>query len=122
MTDYAFINQDNVVVQVITGIDGATTQLHNGTEIGGSLEAWEQFYQNQSQHSGSICKHTNTTGYRKQLASVGFTYNADADVFIAPQPHPSWTLDSNHDWQPPTPRPTEGNYSWSEAELVWVAI
>lgn len=58
---------------------------------------------------------------RKQYAGIGYTYDADADVFIAPQPYPSWTLDSNHDWQPPTPKP-EGDFYWSEAELVWVAI
>jgi len=58
---------------------------------------------------------------RKQYAGIGFTYDLAADVFVAPQPFPSWTLDSNHDWQPPTPKP-EGNYYWNEAELEWVAI
>jgi hypothetical protein len=46
---------------------------------------------------------------------------ADADVFVAPQPFPSWTLDSNHDWQPPTPKP-EGNYVWFEPNQVWIEI
>jgi len=58
---------------------------------------------------------------RKQYAGIGYTYNSVADVFVAPQPFPSWTLDSNHDWQPPTPKP-DGNYYWNETELVWVAI
>jgi hypothetical protein len=54
---------------------------------------------------------------------IGWTYNSTADVFIAPQPYPSWTLDSNFDWQPPTPMPsTGGPYRWSEEELAWVAI
>ena len=61
--------------------------------------------------------------FRKQYAGIGFTYDSVADVFVAPQPYPSWTLDSNHDWQPPTPMPTDGKmYSWNEEELVWVAI
>jgi len=56
-------------------------------------------------------------------ANIGDTYDPDADVFVAPQPYPSWTLDSNHDWQPPTPMPfTGGPYMWSEEELVWVAV
>jgi hypothetical protein len=61
---------------------------------------------------------------RKQYAGIGFTYDADADVFVAPQPFPSWTLDSNHDWQPPTPMPAEENkrYMWSEQNLQWVEI
>jgi len=60
---------------------------------------------------------------RKQYAGVGYTYDAVADVFISPQPFDSWTLDSNHDWQPPTPKPsTGGPYRWSEEELEWVAV
>ena len=60
---------------------------------------------------------------RKQFAGIGYAYNSTADVFIAPQPYPSWTLDSNFDWQPPTPMPsTGGTYRWSEEELEWVAI
>jgi hypothetical protein len=57
---------------------------------------------------------------RKQYAGIGYTYDADADVFIAPKPHESWSLDSNHDWQAPTPKP-EGDYSWDESALAWVA-
>jgi len=58
---------------------------------------------------------------RKQYAGIGYTYDAVADVFVAPQPYPSWTLDSNHDWQPPTPKP-DGNYSWDEAQLKWIEL
>jgi len=60
---------------------------------------------------------------RKQYAGIGYDYDPIADVFVAPQPYPSWTLDENHDWQPPTPMPTDGErYSWDEEELEWVAI
>jgi hypothetical protein len=59
--------------------------------------------------------------FRKQYAGPGFRYDAEADVFIAPQPYPSWTLDGNHDWQAPTPRPeTPGMWVWDEATLSWV--
>ena len=61
--------------------------------------------------------------FRNQYAGVGFTYDADADVFVAPQPFPSWTLDANHDWQPPTPMPTDGKfYMWNEETLAWVEV
>lgn len=56
---------------------------------------------------------------RKQFAGIGCTYNADADVFIAPQPFPSWTLDESHDWQPPIPCP-EGMHRWNEETQEWV--
>ena len=58
---------------------------------------------------------------RKQFAGVGYSYDSTADVFIAPKPFASWTLDSNHDWQPPTPKP-DGEYLWNESQLQWVLI
>jgi len=52
---------------------------------------------------------------------IGWTF--DGTNFVAPQPYPSWTLDENHDWQPPTPKPsTGGPYRWSEEDQEWVAI
>jgi hypothetical protein len=122
MAHYALINSNNVVVQVITGVDETVTQLDNNVEVGGSTEAWEQFYENQPWHSGLTCKRTSyNNNIRKQYAGIGFTYDADADVFVAPQPYGSWTLDENHDWQPPTPKP-EGNYAWFEPNQQWIEI
>ena len=124
MAHYAFIDSNNVVVKVLTGVDETVTQLDGDVEVGGSTEAWEQFYENQPWHLGLTCKRTSYNHkIRKQYCGIGFTYLADADVFVAPQPYPSWTLDSNHDWQPPTPMPsTGGPYKWSEEELEWVAV
>ena len=60
---------------------------------------------------------------RKQFAAVGYKYDSTNDVFIVPQPFDSWTLDSNFDWQPPTPYPTDGKtYSWNEDTLSWELI
>ena len=59
--------------------------------------------------------------FRKQFAGVGYSYDKAADVFISDQPFPSWTLDENHDWQPPTPRP-DGNYTWNEETQAWDQI
>lgn len=57
-------------------------------------------------------------GLRKQYPGEGYTYDSNADVFIAPKPYASWILDQNHDWQPPVPRP-EGAYIWDESQLNW---
>ena len=110
MAHYAFIDTNNVVTEVIVGIH--ETELIEGLDT----ETWYGNFR------GQVCKRTSYNhNIRKQYAGIGYTYNADADVFVAPQPYPSWTLDSNHDWQPPTPKP-EGDYSWNEEELEWVAI
>ena len=120
MAHYAWINADNVVVNVTVGVDETVTQQG----VGGSTEAWEQFYTQTIDQEGIYIKRTSYNNkIRKQFCGVGFTYLPEADVFVAPQPYPSWTLDSNHDWQPPTPMPsTGGPYEWSEEDLVWVAI
>ena len=61
--------------------------------------------------------------FRKQYAGIGYRYDREADVFISPPPFSSWVLDSNHDWQPPTPYPNDGNlYRWDEATLSWVEV
>jgi hypothetical protein len=71
---------------------------------------------------GGVWVQTSYNGnIRKQYAGIGYTYDADADEFVAPQPFPSWTLDSNNDWQAPTPKP-EGSFTWDEETLAWVEV
>lgn len=128
MAHYAFIDSNNIVIKVITGVDENETQIDtDGTEVGGSTEAWEQFYENQAWHNGLICRRTSVSGsIRKQYAGIGFTYDETRDEFVAPQPYASWTLDENNDWQPPIPMPLDASfenpYMWSEEDLEWVAI
>lgn len=59
---------------------------------------------------------------RKNYAGIGFTYDAEKDAFIPPQPFASWTL--NNDtclWESPTPMPTDGRrYNWDEAQQQWI--
>ena len=113
MAHYAFLDSNNVVTEVITGID--ETELIEGL----SPEVWYGNFRNQ------VCKRTSYNNkIRKQYASKGFKYDADLDIFIAPQPYPSWILDANHDWQPPTPMPVvEGKqYVWFEPNKVWIEL
>jgi hypothetical protein len=108
MAHYAFLDENNVVTEVITGIDE--------TELIESLDT-ETWYGN---FRGQVCKRTSYNhNIRKQYAGIGYTYDSVADVFVAPQPYPSWSLDANHDWQPPTPKPEEGFWSWNEETLSW---
>jgi hypothetical protein len=109
MAHYAFLDENNVVSEVITGID--ETELIEGLDT----ETWYGNFR------GQVCKRTSyNSNIRKQYAGIGYTYDAVNDVFIAPQPYASWSLDANHDWQPPTPMPTEGFWYWNEAEQVWL--
>ncbi len=111
MAHYAFLNDNNVVTEVITGIN--ESELIEGLDT----ETWYGNFR------GQVCKRTSyNNNIRKQYAGIGFTYDPVADVFVGPQPYPSWSLDANHDWQPPTPMPTEGVWSWNEETLSWDEI
>jgi hypothetical protein len=108
MAHYAFLDENNVVTEVITGID--ETEFIEDVDP----ETWYGNFRNQ------VCKRTSyNSNIRKQYAGIGFTYDEVADVFVEPKPFPSWSLDSNHDWQAPEPKP-EGNYRWDEETLAWV--
>ena len=110
MAHYAFLDENNVVTEVITGID--ETELIEGL----TPEVWYGNFRNQT------CVRTSYNhNIRKQYAGIGFTYHADADVFVQPQPFPSWSLDANYDWQAPIDYPADGkDYLWDEANQVWV--
>jgi hypothetical protein len=122
MAHYALIDSDNIVVQVITGVDENVIQVDlDGTQVGGSTEAWEQFYATRPWLNAISCKRTSYNNkIRKQYAATGYFYDEINDVFIAPQPFASWSLDNNFDWQAPTPRPEEGKWDWNEEDLEWV--
>jgi hypothetical protein len=56
-------------------------------------------------------------------AIMGGFYDSIRQEFYAPQPFPSWILDANNVWQPPTPKPTDGkDYAWYEAEQRWALV
>jgi hypothetical protein len=108
MAHYAYLDETNTVVAVTVGKD--ENELIDGLDT-------ETYY---AQGTPYTVKRTSYNGnIRKQYAGIGFTYDAIADVFIAPQPFPSWSLDANHDWQAPLAKP-EGFYAWDEFLGDWV--
>ena len=85
MAHYAIIDERNIVIQVITGVDETITQLDNGTPVGGSSEAWEAFYTAQLKNPNLYVKRTSYNGnFRGIYAGIGYTYDAVNDVFVAP--------------------------------------
>jgi hypothetical protein len=67
-------------------------------------------------------KHTKGgTPLRGNYAGVGYTYDAQKDVFYAPQPFPSWTLSADYLWEAPVAIPDDGKqYIWDESKQSWV--
>ena len=73
MAHYAFLDENNSVTEVITGID--ETELIEGLDT----ETWYGNFRNQT------CKRTSYTGrLRGVYAGIGFTYDPQLDIFIPP--------------------------------------
>lgn len=109
MAHYAFLNEQNIVTEVIVGIDESDTSQN-----------WEEFYGN---FRGQTCKRTSyNNNIRKNYAGVGFTYDETRDAFIPPQPFNSWSLNEQTClWEAPTPMPTDDKmYTWDETQQEWV--
>ena len=101
MSNFAKIDKNNIVTQVIV----AEQDFINSGQVGDSF-LWVQ-----TSYSNS---------FRKQFAGIGYTYDKTNDVFILPQLYPSWTLDVNFDWQPPTAMlDDDKEYSWNENTKSW---
>lgn len=131
MAHYAFLDENNIVTEVIVG----KNEGEDGID-------WEQHYGN---FRGQICKRTsyNTRGglyyvattnqpapdqskaFRKNYAGIGYLYDSVRDAFVPPKPFPSWLLDEQTClWNSPIPLPNEIDaglkYRWDEETLSWV--
>ena len=129
MAHYAILDQNNVVVQVITGRDE--------DDLADGVESWEDYYSNV--HGGLRCLRTSrstkgnkhydlSTGledevppFRKNYAMIGGTYSDELEGFIPEQNYPSWHLNEETClWEPPIPMPDDGNYyTWNEEVINW---
>jgi hypothetical protein len=120
MAYYAFLDENNIVTEVITGVDENITQIDlDGTEVGGSSEAWENFYGNLR---NQVCKRTSFNGtIRKNYAGVGYIYDEIRNAFYAPKPFESWILNEETCiWESPIPYPDDENiYVWNEDDQSW---
>lgn len=113
MAHYAFLDENNYVTEVITGID------ENELIEGLTPEIWYGNFRKQ------VCKRTSYNGnIRKNYAGIGYFYDEAKDAFIPPKPYDSWLL--NEDtclWNPPVPFPNDGNpYIWDEDTLSWASV
>lgn len=120
MAHYAFLDDNNIVTEIIVGKD----EMEDGID-------WEQRY---GEFRGKLCKRTsyNTFSgkhnngkvpFRKNYAGIGYTYREDIDAFVPPKPFASWLLNANAQWEAPVAMPTDGKmYSWDEATVNWVEV
>lgn len=113
MAHYAFLDENNVVTEVIVGID--ETELIEGLDP----ETWYGNFR------GQRCVRTSYNhNIRKNYAGIGFTYDEARDAFIPPKPLNSWILnEETARWEPPVPYPTSDKpHFWSEEDVAWVEV
>lgn len=118
MAHYAELNDNNEVIYVVY-MDNEIITDENGNEVE------ELGINHLHTHHGSHRRWIRTSyrgNFRSKYAGLGDTYREDLDMFIAPQPYPSWTLnESTGQWESPIPRPeltqdeidSNSYYTWS---------
>ncbi len=120
MAHFGKLDAENNVLEVIV-INNEDCLDSNGNE---SEEVGIMFCQSLF-GVDTIWKQTSyNDSFRKQMAEAhGGKYDPNRDEFVQRQPYPSWTLDADNEWQPPSPQPEDGNYyGWDEESLQWVMI
>ena len=119
MAHFAQLDENNLVTQVIVvandellldGVENETKGIMFCKSLLGKDTHWVQ-----TSYNGNI---------RKNYAGIGYTYDPVADHFFAPQPYPSWILDSDANWQAPVQCPVEEGkaFKWDEPTLSWVEV
>ena len=125
MASFAKLNSMNEVVEVIS--------VHNNELLDNGIESEQkgiEFLTKLFKHSNWKQTSYNTHGgihnkgnipFRKNHASIGYTYDEDRDAFIPPKPFNSWILnESTCNWEAPVAMPSNGNeYKWNESNLTW---
>lgn len=124
MAHYAYLDENNMVTQVIVG----KNENEDGID-------WEQYYgakRTSYNTRGGIYYDANTNepsndqskSFRKNYAGVGYIYDTVRDAFIPPKPFYSWVLnESSCMWEAPVPHPDDGKlYSWNEETQSWDPI
>lgn len=119
MAHFANLDTDNNVMQVVV-ISNADILDEHGQEN-------ETIGINLCQTligQGTWIQTSFNNNFRKMFGQPGMKYALDKDVFYNPTgPAPSWILDNNYDWQPPTPYPDDGkSYRWDEPTLAWIEV
>lgn len=137
MAHYAFLNSDNIVVEIITGKneDEATPS---------GFSSWEDYYA--TKRDGLTCKRTSFNTYddvyidpltmeagsdqakkfRGNFASLNAIYKPEQDIFTPGKPYPSWVYDDSignlGQWVAPVVKPDfedDENYIWNEGDVAW---
>jgi len=118
MAHFARINDDGLVdfVMFIHNDDCLNSEGYEDESVGASFCSGLM--------EGTWVQTSYNSSFRKNFAGIGYTYDAQQDAFIPPQPFESWRLNAEtFIWEPPVPFPADGKaYNWDESVLRWVEL
>jgi hypothetical protein len=125
MAHFAELNSSNKVLRVIVISNDDVDS--NGGDLHADAETFVASIVPHSEN-GTAWKQTSYNGnFRKQYAGIGDTFDASKNKFIKPKPFPSWSLDSNDDWEAPVTYPTVTEIdsetlfiNWDEGNQKWL--
>ena len=106
MSHWAELDNENKVIRILVG--------DNNDPAGD--EGYQWLIDNLG---GRWVQTSYNSNFRGTYAGKGYSYNPDEDIFVTPQPYPSW-IRSGSFWNAPTPKPTEGFWRWDETTLTWI--
>jgi len=107
---------DGIVTRVVVVADAVTTI--DGVE---DEQLGVDFLDDLLPTGGAWVQTSYNSTFRHNMAGQGGTW--DGTGFAPAQPYPSWTLDADYQWQPPTPYPGGDDltaYYWDEDTTAWV--
>jgi hypothetical protein len=105
MSHWAELDKNNKVIRVLVG--------DNNDPAGD--EGYQWLIDNLG---GTWIKTSYNSKIRGTYAGIGYFYNSDEDIFVTPQPYPSWIRQGSF-WNSPIPKPIEGSWYWDEENLMW---
>ncbi len=120
MASFAEIDQNNIVLNVIYVNDQDCLDQHGNVTEEAGLAFLSQLFPDKTFLRTSI-----SGSVRRDYAAIGGFYDPVLDVFVRPQPFPSWTLNAEKYWDPPIPRPPDEEgylFDWDEENIRWVKI
>ena len=120
MAHFSKLNEDNIVETVVVVSNQVLIDDENNESEQQGIDFLKSIY---GENTVWVQTSYNNT-FRKQFAGIDFFYDQDKDVFISPKPYPSWTLNSDNDWEAPIQDPSdeENKYEWNEESQNWVLL
>jgi hypothetical protein len=124
MAHFAKLGSDNIVERVEVVHNNIATDEQAGITFLQNLyndtATWKQTSYNTFANTHKL----SGTAFRKNYASVGYTYDETKDAFIAPKPYASWVLnDDTCLWESPVAYPDDGErHTWNEDTTSWDAV